>query len=109
MANHRLHAAIHLGAHSVRLVVAERKGRRGYVTLEHLQVPLLLGQETFNRGRIGHEVIRETCRILQNFADKLTEYGIDPPPVIATSAVREASNRDTFVDRVSARGGTPPV
>jgi len=105
MPNHRLHAAIHLGAHSVRLVIAERVGRRGYRAIEHLQVPLLLGQDTFNRGRVGHELIRETCAILRKFRDKLAEYGIEPPTVIATSAVREASNRDTFVDRVQQTTG----
>jgi exopolyphosphatase/guanosine-5'-triphosphate,3'-diphosphate pyrophosphatase len=103
----RLHASIHLGAHSLRMCVVEVRGRRTMKKLEDLSVPLLLGQETFTKGRIGHEMINETCNILSGYRDLLKSYNLEPEDVaaVATSAVREASNRDTFVDRVRHRTG----
>lgn len=101
----RLHAVIHIGAHSIRMIVAERQARNDYRVLDHLQVPLLLGQDTFTRSAIGHSLIRDTIQSLRGFQQALASYGNVNTTVIATSAVREATNRETFIDRVQQATG----
>ena len=51
--------------------------------------------------------MRECIAVLSGFRELLRAYGLAPKDarVIATSALREAANRDTFVDRVSLQTG----
>ncbi len=55
------------------------------------------------RGR----ALRETVAILSSFSELLQGYGLQPSDiqVIGTSALREASNRDTFIDRINLQAG----
>ncbi len=93
-------AAIDIGSNLIRMVVAEvlRDGRIEEV--ERLQRPIRLGQDTFRRGQLSAKSIRESVSILRDFCEVLDLYGVGRLRAVATSAVREASNADTFLDRV---------
>ncbi|RMG41911.1 MAG: HD domain-containing protein, partial [Planctomycetota bacterium] len=52
---------------------------------------------------IRHETTEQVVQVLRQYRQVLEQYGITPGPslrVVATSAVREAQNRMTFLDRV---------
>ncbi|MBD3317492.1 MAG: HD domain-containing protein [Chitinivibrionales bacterium] len=72
--------------------------------LESLQMPVNLGKCTFTRGSIDQATIEECVAALRGFLRVLREYRLDRPGgrvrAVATSAVREASNRDAFIDRI---------
>lgn len=93
-------AAIDIGSNSIRMVVAEvfRDGR--VEVLERFQRAVRLGQDTFRRGRLGSQAMRAAVAVLRDYKKSLELYQVERVRAVATSAVREASNADTFLDRV---------
>jgi exopolyphosphatase/guanosine-5'-triphosphate,3'-diphosphate pyrophosphatase len=95
---------IDIGTNSVKLVLAER-ARTDIAILESLKNIVPLGKDLFLHGRIAHDTINRTVTILNDYARKLDEYAIPAIKVIATTAAREASNRDIFIDTILRRTG----
>lgn len=96
-------AVIDVGATSIRMAIAEIDDVGGVRILETLSQAVNLGRDTFTHGAIERATIEECVRVLRSYSRALKEYGItrhDQIRVVATSAVREATNRLAFVDRV---------
>jgi len=93
-------AAIDIGSNSIRMVIAQALPD-GYIeVIERLQRAVHLGQDTFRSGRIKAPTIRAAVLILRDFQNVLKTYNVSLLKVVATSAVREAANMDTFIDHV---------
>jgi len=98
-------AVIEVGSSAIRMVIAEVGPKLAIRTLENLQKPVSFGKDVFTTGRLGHAAIREGIEILDNFRGVLDSYGTKRVQAIATSAVREASNKDNFIDQAFLRTG----
>lgn len=93
-------AAIDVGANALRMVVAEVYADGRVESLEKLQRAVRLGQDTFRRGRLGGQSMRAAIDVLRDFRQLLDLYKVEKVRAVATSAVREAANGETFLDRV---------
>jgi len=93
-------AAIDVGSNSLRMAIAEILPDGRIEVLERLRRAVRLGQDTFRRGRLGAESIRAAVAVLRDFRQMLRLYSVEQVRAVATSAVREAGNADTFLDRV---------
>jgi exopolyphosphatase / guanosine-5'-triphosphate,3'-diphosphate pyrophosphatase len=96
-------AVIDIGTSSVRMAVAEINSAGHVRQLETLAQGVNLGKDAFIRGAISKNTIEECVRVLKSYRRILKEYSIENPSqvrVVATSAVREATNRLAFVDRI---------
>jgi exopolyphosphatase/guanosine-5'-triphosphate,3'-diphosphate pyrophosphatase len=100
-------AIIEIGSTGIRTLIANTIGLAGYEILERSGKPVSLGQDVFTTGQISRESMRECILVLQGLKELVRSYGIEPAEtrVIATSALREAENRDAFVDRITMRTG----
>ncbi|MFA5975213.1 MAG: Ppx/GppA phosphatase family protein [Elusimicrobiota bacterium] len=98
-------AVIEVGSSAIRMVVAEAGPKWQMRTLENLQKPISFGKDVFTTGRLSHAAIRQGIEILENFRAILDVYGVRRMHAVATSAVREAANRDNFLDQVFVRTG----
>ncbi len=99
----RMIAVIDVGSTAIRMEIAELSEEHGVRTLESLQQPARLGKDTFTVGRIQQTTIEECVHILKGYRRIMEEYGITAPnqiEAVATSSVREAANREMFLDRV---------
>jgi exopolyphosphatase/guanosine-5'-triphosphate,3'-diphosphate pyrophosphatase len=99
----RLVAVIDIGATSIRMSVAEISPDGQFRTLDTLVQAVDLGREAFDTRRISRATIERSVSILRRYQRVLREYGIRNTAhirVVATSAVREATNRLAFTDRV---------
>ncbi|WP_176011633.1 HD domain-containing protein [Victivallis sp. Marseille-Q1083] len=96
---------IDIGAHSVRLEIFQIRRDGAVEVLESLTRPVNLGYDSFRRGIISSKNINLLCAILQDFAERLREYDIRYCRTVATSAIREAFNRDLVIDRVLLSSG----
>ena len=103
----RVVAVIEIGSTGIRLVVAEIDGAGGYKVLDRAGKQSRIGRDVFATGMVSREAVRECMAVLASFRELIRGYGIAPKDasVIATSALREAQNRDTFVDRVALQTG----
>jgi len=98
-------AVLDMGASAIRLLVAELPPREPPRILEESSRAVLLGKDAFTSGRLGAATIEATLRALEGFRRIMDSYGVVRYRAVATSAVREAVNRDTFLDRVRLRTG----
>jgi exopolyphosphatase / guanosine-5'-triphosphate,3'-diphosphate pyrophosphatase len=93
-------AAIDIGANAIRMALAEVFPDGRIEVLERLHRAARLGQDTFRRGRLGGESMRAALAVLRDFRQVVDLYQAQRIRAVATSAVREASNADTFLDRI---------
>lgn len=101
-------AVIDIGTTSIRMEVAEISPDGTIHSLQRLFQAVNLGREAFTRGSLRKSTVEECVRILRSYRRVLEEYQItrtDRIRIVATSAVREADNRLTFLDRVYSATG----
>ncbi len=99
----KLVAVIELGTTSIRMQVAQIAPGGGVTILDSLQQAVALGRDTFRQGYIAAETTETCVKVLSNFRQVLGEYQITDERAItavASSAVREAANREAFLDRI---------
>jgi exopolyphosphatase/guanosine-5'-triphosphate,3'-diphosphate pyrophosphatase len=108
----RLVAVIDIGATAIRMEIAEITNQGVKRTLDSLSRSVPLGKDTFTTGSIQPSTTEDCVQILRQFSQILKEYGITDPAsinAVATSAVREAVNRDKFIDRLYMATRIPVV
>mgnify|MGYP001823893619 CR=1 FL=1 len=96
-------AVIDIGATSIRMEIAEIHSGGEIRTLDTLVQAVDLGREAFETRRLSRGSFEKVTSVLKRYRRVLSEYGInltDDVRVVATSAVREAVNRQAFTDRV---------
>jgi len=96
-------AVVDIGATSIRMAIAEISANGEIRTLERLAQGVSLGKDTFTRGAIESSTTEECVRVLKSYRRVLNEYGVTHRSqihVVATSAVREAANRLSFLKRI---------
>lgn len=95
---------IDIGSSSARLIIGERQGSEVKI-LESLRSVLPIGNDTFATGVIEPETTRQVLTILERYNRLLREYDVAEPQVFATTAVRDAENREIFLDVVRRKTG----
>jgi exopolyphosphatase/guanosine-5'-triphosphate,3'-diphosphate pyrophosphatase len=100
-------AVIEIGSTGIRLVVADVDGLGGFKILDRAGKQSRIGRDVFTSGMVSREAMRECMAVLASFRELIRGYGLAPKDarVIATSALREAQNRDTFIDRIALQTG----
>jgi len=98
-------AVVDMGATAIRLVVADVTPGQPNQILEEASRGVLLGKDTFTHGRLGAATIEATLKAVAGFRRIMDTYGVVRYRAVATSAVREATNRETFLDRLQLRTG----
>lgn len=97
-------AAIDMGSNSVRLLVCSGTGE----PLERHMTITRLAQGVDSTGRLAPEAMDRTLRVLQHYSEILGRRGADRVRIAATSAARDAANREVFFARVDSAVGARP-
>lgn len=90
-------AAIDCGTNSIRLLIAERSGGRWADVHREMRI-VRLGQGVDATGRIAAEAIARTRAALRDYAEQLRDHDVTRVRMVATSATRDAVNREDFFD-----------
>jgi exopolyphosphatase/guanosine-5'-triphosphate,3'-diphosphate pyrophosphatase len=98
-------AVLDMGASAIRLVVAEIATAGSIRIVDEASRAVLLGRDTFAAGTIRPRTADAAVAALEGFRRMIDSYGVTQIHAVATSAVREARNRDTFLDRLRRRTG----
>jgi len=101
-------AIIDIGSNTVRLVVYGGAMRAPTVLLNE-KVTARLGRDIATTGRLAEEAVELALRGLARFALLLEDLEVDDVEVVATAAVRDASNGPAFVARLMEMGLNPRV
>jgi exopolyphosphatase / guanosine-5'-triphosphate,3'-diphosphate pyrophosphatase len=100
-------ASLDLGTNSTRVLVA-RPTDGGLDVLDRRNTITRLGQGVGASGRLAPEAIERTLDCLRGYHEILARHGVERVRVAATSASRDAANRDEFFDAVEELIGTRP-
>ncbi len=95
---------IDIGAHTVRLDIYEINRQWQLEKLESLSRPFNLGVDVFRNGFVAVENISKLVELVDQYRQKIMEYGSGNYRIIATSAVREAFNKELIADRFLEAG-----
>lgn len=100
-------AVVDVGSRALRMAVAEARPENPTRRLETLSARVSIGVDTFSRGSIRAVTTDAVVKTLHDFALVLKVYGIEPAAcrAAATTAVRDARNREVFLDLVESRTG----
>ncbi len=97
-------AAIDCGTNSVRLLITAD----GRTQIERLMRITRLGQGVDATGRLDPEAIERTLDVLREYREVIDRHGVERIRMTATSAARDAANRDDFFSAVHEILGVMP-
>lgn len=102
-------AAIDCGTNSIRLLVADADPATGtLVDLDRRMTIVRLGQGVDRTGRLAPEALERTFAACREYAAVIKELGAERLRFVATSASRDAENRDDFTRGVFEILGVEP-
>ncbi|TGB14138.1 Ppx/GppA phosphatase family protein [Streptomyces sp. MZ04] len=102
-------AAIDCGTNSIRLLVADADPATGELfDLDRRMTIVRLGQGVDKTGRLAPEALDRTFAACREYAEAIKSHGADRLRFVATSASRDAENRDDFVRGVLDILGVEP-
>ena len=97
-------AAIDCGTNSTRLLVADQQGR----TLERLMRITRLGQGVDRNRALDPVAIERTAAVLSEYRMVMDRFGVERLRMTATSAARDAANREDFFAAAESIVGVRP-
>ncbi|WP_392753348.1 exopolyphosphatase [Streptomyces sp. LN590] len=102
-------AAIDCGTNSIRLLVADADPATGELTeLDRRMEIVRLGQGVDRTGRLAPDALERAFAACRRYAAVIKEHGAEKLRFVATSASRDAENRDEFVRGVLDILGVEP-
>lgn len=96
---------IDIGTLTCRLLIADLAPRQPLKELRSERRILRLGEGVDQTKRLSHAAMDRVIHCLQEWRRIIDSHQVEATAVVATSAVRDASNRAEFLDRVKAECG----
>jgi exopolyphosphatase / guanosine-5'-triphosphate,3'-diphosphate pyrophosphatase len=102
-------AAIDCGTNSLRLLIADVDTDRGVLRdVDRRMEVVRLGEGVDRTGRISEAALRRTLEATDRYATLCRERDVERIRFVATSASRDAQNREEFITGVTDLVGVPP-
>lgn len=101
-------AGIDCGTNSIRLLIASIEPGKPLVDLERTMEVVRLGQGVDKTGRFADEALDRTFAAAERYAQLCEQHGVETIKFVATSATRDAENRDLFITGIQDRLGVTP-
>jgi exopolyphosphatase/guanosine-5'-triphosphate,3'-diphosphate pyrophosphatase len=93
-----------LGTNTFHLLIAERRAHKWDILHRYRQA-VKLGQGGINQSTLLPEAQARAIEVLKHFAALMDHHGVDRALAFGTSAIRVATNRQEFLNRVQAETG----
>ena len=100
-------AVADLGSNSFRLVVYAYEPGRWWQHADEIREAVRISEGMGDDGVLGEEPMRRALRTVEVFDAFCNATGVAAVEAVATSAIREASNREELLHEVSARTSIP--
>jgi len=97
-------AAIDLGTNSMRLMLCEVVGKK-FRTKNKEVITTRIGKDMGHKGLLTEKAMAKNIEAIKYFKKRAEEYGAEKTIIFATSAIRDAANKDLFLERVKDETG----
>jgi exopolyphosphatase/guanosine-5'-triphosphate,3'-diphosphate pyrophosphatase len=98
-------AAVDIGSNAIRLVIGQIDDHGDVSVLKKFREPVRLGEDVFSKGEISEKTREKALTAFIRFRNRIKEGQIKHVRAVATSALREAKNRDEFIASVKKASG----
>jgi exopolyphosphatase/guanosine-5'-triphosphate,3'-diphosphate pyrophosphatase len=98
-------SAIDIGSNSIRQTIADVSPTGVIRVVDELKAAPRLGAGLYERGSLNEIAVQNALSTLSRMATLANQLGVERTEVVATSAVRDASNGDQFLKLVRAETG----
>ena len=98
-------AIIDIGSNTVRLVIYDYDAREGLHELGNMKVVARLRTHILPTGEMTEEGITLLEHILHDFIEMIEDFGVTDVRAAATAAIRQATNRNEIIKRMSKKLG----
>lgn len=98
-------AAIDFGTNTARLLIADRRPDGSFKLVRIEREIVRMGGGFSKETGLSADAIQRGSHCLQRFAGILNEYGVRNPRAVATSAVRDAVNGQSFIGQIYRQTG----
>src|SRR5436190_22169273 len=92
--------AIDAGSNAIRMSIVRASGPRAMALVESERVPVRLGHKTFTEGQLDGKTIEAAVAAFARFRKLFDQHEVKRYRAVATSAVRNAANREDLIDRL---------
>lgn len=98
-------AAIYVGSSEIAMRIYEINGKKSFKPIDSVTSIIELAKDTYSKGYLTIESIKQINNILIGFKEKMKEYQVNDYRAYATTAVREAENREIVIDSIKRHTG----
>jgi exopolyphosphatase / guanosine-5'-triphosphate,3'-diphosphate pyrophosphatase len=98
-------AAIDAGSNAIRLLIARATSTDQWEEVESQRATVRLGHNAFTRRAISNQTIARAARTFREFRRMMDRHHVSVYRAVATSAAREARNRQSLIDRIRRKSG----
>lgn len=98
-------AAIDIGSNAIRLVIGRVDHHGDIKVLKKLREPVRLGKDAFGDGALSEKTLTKANDAFRKFASLMKAEGVERYRAVGTSALREAKNRELFVQQMKTSSG----
>ncbi len=98
-------AAIDAGSNAVRFVVADVRAPQSHTVLHNRREPIRLGHRVFTHGSLDRRTMDRAVGAMRSFRRDMDALGVVDYRAVATSATREARNKELFLGLVRREAG----
>ena len=98
-------AAIDIGSNAIRLLIEEIRSKSGKPYVEKVsltRVPIRLGEDVFRTGEISSKKVNQLVMTMRAFWYLMEVHGVEHFRACATSAMRDAKNRNEVLSTIKA-------
>jgi len=100
-------AALDCGTNSLRLLISDAVDGQLTDVVRTMEI-VRLGEGVDRTGRFATAALDRTFHVLEQYAKAIEAHGAERVRMVATSATRDAANRDDFLSGVRERLGVEP-
>jgi exopolyphosphatase / guanosine-5'-triphosphate,3'-diphosphate pyrophosphatase len=103
-------SAIDIGSNGIRMIISEVSydaSTKSHVIREikKIRSPIRLGKEVFLDKPISQQTINDSVETFEHFRNINQKYRVQNCRAVATSALREASNKNEFIEKIQKKSG----
>ena len=98
-------AAIDTGSNAIRVIIANAQSPQEINVIEAERVPVRLGHHTFTHGELDKKSIERAVGAFSRFRKLFNQHGVERYRAVATSALRNASNREDLLGKIFRQCG----
>src|SRR5689334_216531 len=98
-------AAIDAGSNAIRLLIVEESSEGRYRVIRNERVALRLGRHVFSSRQFDDSTMDRAVAEFQRFKGLMNQANVQRYRAVATSATREARNRNVLIERIYRQTG----